>query len=156
MTGALGFSVIEVSVTPGSLFQRRNYGLDRWEIASLWHGRAERRATSKSRARVGSIRKRIYARVMYTRDANAPRIRVRKPMPRSGCASLAVPWYRTDPARVPNTGTRASRSWKSIILSARPDFALYYFSTYKNSCDARRSEQCCIYYNSGIYARDRN
>jgi len=28
------FSLIEVSVTPGSLFQQRNYGLDRWKIAS--------------------------------------------------------------------------------------------------------------------------
>lgn len=34
MTGVLDSSVIEVSLTPGSLFQRRNYGLDRWKIAS--------------------------------------------------------------------------------------------------------------------------
>jgi len=46
MTGEL-FSVIEVSMTPGSLFQRCNYGLDRWKIAI--RQRAARRATSKSR-----------------------------------------------------------------------------------------------------------
>lgn len=44
MTGEL-FSVIEVSVTPGSLLQRRNYGLDRWKIADgLREGQPRNRA----------------------------------------------------------------------------------------------------------------
>lgn len=71
--GELSISPLsEVSVTPGSLFQRRNYGLDRWKIAAATATRGLRRATSGSRLGSISPAPHLDARnARYKRDANA-------------------------------------------------------------------------------------
>lgn len=121
------FSLIEVSVTPGSLFQQRNYGLDRWKIAS------------NSGLREGQLRNRAYGidtqAYLYTCNVRIRGTNVRDACTESNVAvmslylsrtHLAVSRNRSGSARVPNTGTRASRSWKSIVLCARYNVSRMY------------------------------